>query len=75
MVMTTSPASTSVPMVVGMRQMEATQAFVSLGYNVMIVEQASTVVPPRMVISQSPPAGTPLALGSTIEVTISTGAK
>jgi eukaryotic-like serine/threonine-protein kinase len=71
--MTTSPASASVPLVVGMRAADAMQALLSLGYNVKTVKQASTAVPPGTVVSMSPPAGTRLALGSTIEVTISTG--
>ena len=73
--MTTSPASASVPMVLGMRAVDAMQALLSLGYAVKAVEQASTVVPPGMVASVSPPTGTQLALGSTIEVTISTGSE
>lgn len=71
--MTTSPASASVPFVLGLRTADAMQALLSLGYCVRVIEQASTVVPPGMVASMSPPAGTPLVLGSTVEVTISTG--
>jgi beta-lactam-binding protein with PASTA domain len=60
-------------MVVGLRSAGAMQALQPLGYSVRIVEQASTAVPPGMVVSMSPPAGTPLALGSPVEVAISTG--
>ena len=72
--MTTSPGSASVPAVVGMRVASATQALLSLGYNVKKVEQASSAVPPGVVTSTSPPPGTPMALGSTVELTISAAA-
>jgi len=71
--MTTSPASASVPLVVGMRAGDAMQALLSLGYCVKSVEQALTTVPPGTVASMSPPPGTRLAAGGTIELTISIG--
>lgn len=71
--MTTSPASASVPTVVGLRTADAMQALLSLGYCVKIVEQVSTAVPPGVVVSMSPPEGTRMALGSAAEVTISIG--
>jgi PASTA domain len=69
--MTTSPASASVPTVVGMTHANAAQALLSLGYHVKNVEQASSAVPPGVVTSMSPPPGTRLALGGTVELTVS----
>jgi beta-lactam-binding protein with PASTA domain len=70
---TIGPASASVPTVVGLRQANAMQALQSLGYCIEVVNQASAVAPPGVVIRMSPPPGTLLALGGTVEVTISTG--
>jgi hypothetical protein len=69
--MTTSPASASVPAVVGMTYANAAQVLLSLGYRVENVEQASSAVPPGVVTSMSPPPGTRLALGGTVELTVS----
>lgn len=69
--MTTSPTSASVPAVVGMTYVNALQALLSLGYHVTNVQQSPSAVPPGVVASMSPPPGTQLALGSTVELTVS----
>ncbi len=63
----------TVPTVVGLRMVDAVQRLMSLGYAVKTVRRASTAVPPGMVASMSPPAGTRMDLGSTVTITISTG--
>jgi beta-lactam-binding protein with PASTA domain len=71
-VMATGPESTAVPSVVGLRPAFARQELLSLGYCVKIVEQAPTVALPDTVVAMLPPPGTQLALGSTVELTITT---
>jgi hypothetical protein len=70
----TGPASVSVPDVVGLTQSAATTAITNAGLVVgTVTQQASATVPAGSVISQDPVAGTSVAAGSAVDLTVSSG--
>jgi beta-lactam-binding protein with PASTA domain len=63
-----------VPSVVGYTQAAATSALTLAGFELgAVTTQASTSIPPGLVISQSPVAGTPAAAGSVVSLVVSSG--
>ncbi|MSY07480.1 MAG: PASTA domain-containing protein [Actinobacteria bacterium] len=66
----TGPGLTSV---VGQSTVDATRILVDAGYRVRLYETASRSVAAGFVISQSPAAGAPFAIGGTITLAVSTG--
>ena len=60
-----------VPNVVGVEEDTATSQLKNAGLEVKVVEQASSVVQPGLVISQSPAAGQPARKGSTVTIVVS----
>ena len=71
-----APTTVAVPDVVGKAQKDATAILQAAGLNVAVTPKASDAVPPvpkDNVISQSVPATTQVALGTTITITVSTG--
>ena len=68
------PAQVLVPNVVGLTQAAATTSITGAGLKVGTVSTASSsTVPSGSVISESPLAGTPVAAGSSVNLTVSTG--
>jgi serine/threonine protein kinase len=65
-------ASGVVPQVVGLTQSAATTAIVAAGFKVTAAPSASTL-PTGQVLSESPPAHSPLVLGTTVTITVSSG--
>ncbi len=60
-----------VPNVVGVAEATAESQLENVGLEVKVVEQASSVVDPGIVISQSPAAGQPAQKGSTVTIVVS----
>jgi beta-lactam-binding protein with PASTA domain len=70
----TTPAQVLVPNVVGLTQNAATTSITGAGLVVGTVSTASSsTVPSGSVISESPLAGTSVAVGSSVSLTVSTG--
>jgi len=69
----TGPNLVAVPDVTKKSQAEATNALETAGFVVSVKQTMSETVPKGNVISQSPNAGTKLANGSTVTLTVSTG--
>ena len=65
-------AGQSLPNVTNMTLSQAQQTL--SGYNVTTIQQTSTTVSPGTVISQSPPAQTPVAAGSKVTLTVAKAA-
>lgn len=69
-----SPAQPTVPNVVGMTQSAAQSAIMSAGLAVgSVTQQNNASVPIGQVISQNPPAGTQVASGSSVSLSVSIG--
>ena len=66
--------STPVPDVVGQTQASAANALQAAGFTVAATQQSSSSVQKGNVISQKPAAGTSAKKGSTVTITVSTGA-
>src|SRR4029077_4594807 len=74
LVVSTGPAPVAVPNVVGQTQAAATTAITGAGLVVGTVTTASSpTVPSGSVISPSPGAGTAAAVGSAVNLVVSTG--
>ncbi len=73
LVVSTGPATATVPDVRGKTQEAATQALTAAGYEVDVEEQSSDSVSAGSVISQDPSAGVQAAKGSTVTIVVSTG--
>ena len=69
----TGPNLVAVPDVTKKSQADATNAMETAGFVVSVKQTMSETVPKGNVISQSPNAGTKLAKGSTVTLTVSTG--
>ena len=69
----TGPNLVAVPDVTKKSQPDATNAMETAGFVVSVKQTMSETVPKGNVISQSPNAGTKLAKGSTVTLTVSTG--
>jgi beta-lactam-binding protein with PASTA domain len=65
-------ASGTVPQVVGLTQAAATTALEDAGFTVLPSTSASTL-PSGQVLSENPPAHSPLVLGTTVTITVSSG--
>lgn len=63
----------TVPNVVGMLENDAKAELTALGYKVEVITASSDTVESGKVISSNPIAGTELAVGSTVTITVSTG--
>ena len=72
-VISTGPCSAVVPDVVGMTQANAIAALSGVGLTDTIVMTCSDTVPAGSVISTDPIAGTSVAVGSSVELTVSNG--
>jgi hypothetical protein len=73
-VLSAGPGSVRVPGVVGLTQAAASTAIADAGLVVgTVTEQSSATVPTGTVISQSPTAGTTVAVGSSVSIAVSTG--
>ena len=72
-VVSSGPAPITVPDVVGIDQVPATQTLANAGFVVQKTQAPSSSVPTGSVISTSPPAGTPLAKGGTVRIVVSSG--
>lgn len=68
-----APSTVAVPNVVGKSQIEATNMLQSAGLNVNAVAASSATVPANSVISQDVAAGTQVAKGTTVTITVSSG--
>jgi beta-lactam-binding protein with PASTA domain len=66
------PATVALPRVVGERRAAATTRLAALGVKVVILPQFSSA-PPGVVIAQGQPAGSDVASGATVALTISSG--
>ncbi len=66
------PASGVVPKVVGMTQANATTALTNAGFTAVPVTDSSTQ-PKDIVLSQNPPANSPLVKGTNVTITVSSG--
>ena len=64
----------AVPALVGLSQAKATSALTTAGLVSRIVQSASSTVPEGDVITQDPAAGLQIDVGSTVAITVSTGA-
>ena len=69
----TGPTGPGLTSVVGQSTVDATRILVDAGYRVHLYETASRSVAQGFVISQSPAAGSPFAIGGTITLAVSTG--
>ncbi len=75
LVISTGPATVSVPNVVGLSQSAATTSITGVGLKVGTVTTASSsTVLSGSVISEAPLAGTSVAVGSSVNLVVSTGA-
>ncbi len=63
----------TVPDVTGQTQSDATDQLTTLGLSVVKVENPNADVPSGQVVSQSPPAGSSVAPGTSIAIIVSTG--
>jgi beta-lactam-binding protein with PASTA domain/sugar lactone lactonase YvrE len=72
----TAPTTAPVPNVVTLTQAAATAAITSAGLKVgTVTQQTSTTIPAGTVIRQTPAAGTPAPIGSSVNLIVSSGAK
>src|SRR5262249_31781662 len=69
----TGAAPVTVPNVIGLDQVEATQQLSQAGFDVQKTNQASATVPAGSVISTNPNAGARAAKGSNVTIFVSTG--
>ncbi|HEV2685569.1 MAG TPA: Stk1 family PASTA domain-containing Ser/Thr kinase [Actinomycetota bacterium] len=69
----TGPALVAIPDVTKKNQTDATSALQAAGFVVTATQAVSETVPKGNVISQDPPAGTKLAKGATVTLTVSSG--
>lgn len=69
------PGDTAVPNVVGQSFDNANTLLTTAGFKVAKLEQPSDQVPTGIIVSSNPAAGTKAAKGSTVTVTVSTGAQ
>ncbi|MEX0913723.1 MAG: PASTA domain-containing protein, partial [Demequina sp.] len=67
------PSTQEVPNVVGKTQSDAQDTLNNEGFDVTVEEQESETVAEGKVIQQNPSAGTEVAPGSTVTITVSTG--
>ena len=68
------PANVLVPSLIGLTQASAGQQLGSLGLNLGgLTPAASSQYPSGLVIASDPPAGTPVAPGSSVSIVVSTG--
>jgi len=68
-----APTTAAVPDVVGMAQEDADAALTNAGFDVKVVDQASSTVSKGDVIEQDPTAGVTAQIGSTVTIRVSTG--
>jgi serine/threonine protein kinase len=68
-----TPEQVSVPDVVNLIQAAATSELETANFHVEVVEEASSTVPKGKVFEQNPEGGTLADLGSTVQITVSTG--
>ena len=73
MIVSTGPSTIPVPDVVGQAAADAQTALEAVGFAVTTTEQASDDVEEGLVISTNPVAGTEVAPGTTVDMTVSTG--
>jgi beta-lactam-binding protein with PASTA domain len=73
-VVSSGPVIVTVPVVAGLSQVEAKTALEAIGLVANITTASSTSVPAGLVISQNPTSGALVAVGSTVEVVVSSGA-
>jgi beta-lactam-binding protein with PASTA domain/sugar lactone lactonase YvrE len=72
----TAPTTAPVPNVVTLTQAAATAAITSAGLKVgTVTQQTSTTIPAGTVIRQTPAAGAPAPIGSSVNLIVSSGAK
>jgi len=69
------PGDTAVPNVVGQSSENATTLLTTAGFKVAKLEQPSDQVPANIVVSSDPAAGAKSQKGSTVTITVSTGAQ
>src|SRR5437773_2537078 len=75
LVVSSGPAQVAVPNVVGQTQATATRAITGAGLTVgTVTMQSSSTVASGSVISESPTAGTRVAIGSAVDLVVSSGA-
>lgn len=67
------PANVLVPSLIGLTQAQAGQAIGNAGLNLGGVSSAPSGEPAGVVSSSEPPAGTPVAPGSSVSIVVSTG--
>ncbi len=72
-VVSTGPASCSVPGIVGQTQASAESAITSAGFTSSSSTASSSTVPTGSVISQTPSGGASVACGSNVSIVVSTG--
>ncbi len=73
LVVSAGPAPRQVPALVGLSRGDAERALQPLGLTLAVTEDFSETVPEGQIISVAPAAGTEVARGSTVTVTISLG--
>jgi len=73
LVVSTGPAQTPVPGVVGFTLSQAELSLALVGFALGTVTAVESSLPVNQVISQFPPAGQPAAPGSTVDLTVSAG--
>ena len=70
----TAPASVAVPGVIGQSQADAEATLAAAGFVVVATQAQDATVPAGEVFDQSPQAGVMAATGSTVNITVSSGA-
>jgi len=73
LVISSGPAPTAIPNVVGQTPSAATAALEAAGFNVLVQNTASIDAQSGKVVSQSPGAGTAAAAGTTVTIQVGTG--
>jgi eukaryotic-like serine/threonine-protein kinase len=73
LVVSSGPAAVTVPVLINMKQADATQALADLGLQTSVVQAASTVYKAGRVSAQDPASGQQVPKGSTVTITVSTG--
>lgn len=61
------------PAVAGQPAATATRVLNAAGLNVSVTHQPSTIVPAEQVVSEAPPAGSQVVIGSSVQLAVSTG--
>lgn len=67
------PENPTMPEVVGTAVVNARERLSLLGARIEEIEQASATIPAGVVVAQEPTAGSPIAVGSTVRLTVSKG--